>query len=70
MVGEAPITYVSRWRLEKAAAALRTADADIAGVAAAAGYDSTAALSKAFRRSIGTPPGAYHRAAQTSSRGK
>jgi AraC-like DNA-binding protein len=70
VVGEAPMRYLSRWRLEKAAAALRTADADIPAIAAAAGYDSTAAFSKAFRRSIGTPPGAYHRAARAFTRGK
>jgi AraC-like DNA-binding protein len=62
LVGEAPMAYVIRWRLRTAAVALRTTRRDVAEVAASAGYESTAAFSKAFRRLIGEPPGAYRRA--------
>jgi AraC-like DNA-binding protein len=62
LVGEAPMAYVTRWRLRTAAVALRTTQRDVADVAAAAGYESTAAFSKAFRRLMGEPPGAYRRA--------
>jgi transcriptional regulator GlxA family with amidase domain len=64
LVGEAPMGYVTRWRLRTAAVALRATRRDVAEVAAAAGYESTAAFSKAFRRLIGEPPAAYRRAAQ------
>jgi transcriptional regulator GlxA family with amidase domain len=62
LVGEAPMGYVTRWRLRTAAIALRATRRDVAEVAASAGYESTAAFSKAFRRLIGEPPGAYRRA--------
>jgi AraC-like DNA-binding protein len=62
VVGETPMAYVTRWRLRCAAVALRTTQRDLAEVAASAGYESSAAFSKAFRRLIGQPPGAYRRA--------
>jgi AraC-like DNA-binding protein len=61
LVGEPPLTYVSRWRLETAAALLQDGGLGLAEVAARVGYDSEAAFSKAFRRRFGTPPGAYRR---------
>ncbi len=60
-VGESPMQYLSRWRLQKAAALLRAGDVDIADVAARVGYESPAAFSKAFKRTIGVAPGAYRR---------
>ena len=60
------MAYVTRWRLRTAAVALRTTRRDVAEVAASAGYESTAAFSKAFRRLIGEPPGAYRRAGDGS----
>jgi AraC-like DNA-binding protein len=61
VVGEAPVQYLTRWRLQKAAALLTTRNTDVAEVAAAVGYESTAAFSKAFKRSVGVTPGAYRR---------
>jgi transcriptional regulator GlxA family with amidase domain len=61
LVGEPPMGYVARWRLRRAAAALRTTRREVAEIAASAGYESTAAFSKAFRRLIGEPPAAYRR---------
>jgi AraC-like DNA-binding protein len=62
LVGEPPMGYVARWRLRRAAVALRTTRREVAEIAASAGYESTAAFSKAFRRLIGEPPAAYRRA--------
>jgi AraC-like DNA-binding protein len=62
LVGEPPMGYVTRWRLRKAAFALRSTRREVAEIAASAGYESTAAFSKAFRRLIGEPPAAYRRA--------
>lgn len=61
LVGEPPLTYVSRWRLETAAGLLLDGALSLAEVAARVGYESEAAFSKAFRRRFGTPPGAYRR---------
>ena len=61
LVGEPPLAYVTRWRLETAAGLLRDSALSLAELAQRVGYDSEAALSKAFRRRFGAPPGAYRR---------
>jgi len=59
LVGETPMQYLTRWRLQKAAAMLRQGDADIGQVATRVGYESAAAFSKAFKRATGSTPGAF-----------
>jgi AraC-like DNA-binding protein len=58
LVGEPVMAYVTRWRMLVAHDRLRTEDTTVAAVAAAMGYRSEAAFSRAFRRVVGTPPGA------------
>ncbi len=67
MVGEPPLHYVTRWRMQRAAALLRDGQASIAQVAEAVGYESEAAFSKAFKRAMGVAPGAYRRATRPRS---
>jgi AraC family transcriptional regulator, alkane utilization regulator len=67
MVGEPPLHYVTRWRMQKAASLLRDGQSTIAQIAEAVGYDSEAAFSKAFKRALGAAPGAYRRAARPRS---
>ena len=64
LVGETPIQYLTRWRLQKAAATPHPGDADVSAAAATVGYDSIPAFSKAFKRIIGVSPGAYRRGAR------
>jgi AraC family transcriptional regulator, alkane utilization regulator len=59
LVGQSPMQYVTRVRLTKAAALLRTNSATLVEVATSIGYDSEVAFSKAFRRYFGIAPGAY-----------
>jgi AraC family transcriptional regulator, alkane utilization regulator len=59
LVGESPMQYVTRVRLTKAAALLRTNSATLVEVATSIGYDSEVAFSKVFRRYFGVAPGAY-----------
>ncbi|XYH95466.1 cupin domain-containing protein [Sorangium sp. So ce1128] len=66
-VGEPPLGYLTRLRMERATALLR-AGSTLADVAQRTGYSSEAALSHAFRQWAGTPPGAY-RKAQRETRG-
>ena len=61
LVGEAPMSYVNRWRLNRAAFWLRSCDSKVATVAARIGYESEAALGRAFKRCFGQSPGAYRR---------
>jgi len=62
LVGEPPLAYVTRWRMQKAAGLLRQSNATLADIAERVGYDSEAAFSKAFKRAVGSAPGAYRRA--------
>ena len=61
LVAETPMRYLAKWRMHKAAAALRTGELAIANIATQAGYESVAAFSKAFKRTVGVAPGAYRR---------
>lgn len=66
LVGEPPLHYVTRWRMHRAASMLRDSRRSIAEIASSVGYDSEAAFSKAFKRTQGSAPGAYRRAARSS----
>ncbi|MBN9663691.1 MAG: AraC family transcriptional regulator [Acidobacteria bacterium] len=61
LVGEPPLTYLTRLRMHRAARALRQHKLPLADAARLAGYKSEIAFGKAFRRIIGVPPGAYRR---------
>ena len=61
LVQEPPLTYLTRWRMQKASRLLETSPAGVAEVAKRVGYDAEAAFSKAFKRWIGVAPGAYRR---------
>lgn len=63
LVGEPPLAYLARWRLETAARLLRDDTLSLGEVSSRVGYESEAAFSKAFRRRFGIPPGAFRRAA-------
>ncbi|MEO6600250.1 MAG: AraC family transcriptional regulator [Polyangiaceae bacterium] len=67
LVGEPPLSYVTRWRMQKAAGMLREGKQTLAQVAAQVGYDSEAAFSKAFKRAVGSAPGAYRRGLRSGS---
>ena len=58
-VGESAISYVRRLRLERAARKLRMGAVDITEVALAAGYDSHAAFSKAYKQHFGLSPSEF-----------
>ena len=58
-VGESAIGYVRRLRLERAARKLRMGAVDITEVSLAAGYDTHAAFSKAFKQQFGLSPSEF-----------
>ena len=58
-VGESAISYIRRVRLERAGRKLRMGAVDITQVALAAGYDSHAAFSKAFKQQYGLSPSEF-----------
>src|SRR6187551_212324 len=59
LVGEPPLTYVTRWRMNLAAKALRSTEDSVERVAALVGYDSSTAFGNAFRRHLSISPGQY-----------
>lgn len=61
LIGEAPMQYLTRWRLALAAEALRSTTEAIARIAARAGYESDAAFSRAFKREFDMPPAAWRK---------
>lgn len=61
LVGEPPMTYLTRLRLGHAAGYLVATDKTLQQIARLVGYDNEASLSKAFRRTFGQAPGEYRR---------
>ncbi len=60
-VGEAPIAYLTRWRMNVAQSRLLEEDITAARLAAELGYQSEAAFNRAFTRIIGHTPGSVRR---------
>ena len=60
-LGEAPMAYLTRWRLQLSARALLSTAQSVAQVASDVGYESEAAFNRAFKRKYGLPPAAYRR---------
>jgi pimeloyl-ACP methyl ester carboxylesterase/AraC-like DNA-binding protein len=60
-VGQPPMRYLARYRLQAAAAHLAASALPIAQISYEAGFSSEAAFSKAFRREFGTPPATWRR---------
>jgi len=61
LVGEPPMHYVARWRMYVALTWLKEQETTLAELASRLGYRSEAAFSRAFKRFIGTSPGAVRR---------
>jgi AraC-like DNA-binding protein len=53
------MSYVARWRMHVAVAALKEEGATVGELAERLGYGSEAAFSRAFKRVIGASPGAF-----------
>jgi len=58
-VGEPPLAYLTGWRIALAKEALHREGSTLASVAREVGYASEFALSAAFRRTVGEPPGRW-----------
>src|SRR6185369_1812777 len=56
LLGQAPMSYLTAWRLQLASRRLRTSNDTMAEVAGAVGYSSEASFSRAFKRHVGVSP--------------
>jgi AraC-like DNA-binding protein len=59
LVGQPPMTYLKRWRLQLAGTLLRQQAVALSNVAERVGYESTPAFSRAFTHFFGMSPGRY-----------
>jgi AraC-like DNA-binding protein len=60
-VGQPPMQYLAQWRMQLAANLLAETNAKVSDVALRVGYDSEAAFSRAFKKSVGVPPAEWRR---------
>jgi AraC-like DNA-binding protein len=63
-VGEAPLEYLTRWRMYKAGCLLREGELGLAEIADAVGYESSGAFNRAFQRIYAHTPGEFRRQAR------
>jgi AraC-like DNA-binding protein len=61
LVGQPPMQYLARWRMQIAAGLLAGGGASVAQVAVEVGYASEAAFSRAFKKLVGVPPASWRR---------
>jgi len=61
VVGEGPLTYLTRWRMHRAAQLLASGVHSMSEVAQSVGYETDSAFAKAFKRHMGATPGAFRR---------
>ena len=63
-VGESPMAYVSKWRMDVACRRLAASNQSVDQVAADLGYDSLPAFSRAFKKQVGLSPARWRQSAR------
>ena len=58
-LGESPIAYLTRWRLQLGAEMLGSTNRSVAQIAGEVGYESEAAFNRAFKREFAIPPARF-----------
>jgi AraC-like DNA-binding protein len=58
-LGEPPMSYLTRWRLQIGARLLKSSSRSVAEIAAEVGYESEAAFNRAFKREFEAPPARF-----------
>jgi AraC-like DNA-binding protein len=66
-IGQPPMQYLTRWRMQLASGLLRDTGAKLVEVALGVGYESEAAFSRAFKREVGVSPGSWRREGRPES---
>lgn len=61
LIGEPPMQYLARWRMQVAAGLLATTREGVASIAGRVGYASEAAFNRAFKKCVGEPPATWRR---------
>lgn len=67
IIGQAPIEYLTNWRMQLAAERIKSGQESLAAIAADVGYESEAAFNRAFKRVTGVTPGRWRDGATPGS---
>lgn len=66
-LGEPPVAYLTRWRLQMAAQMLAATNYSVAQIASEVGYESEPGFNRAFKRQFGHPPARYRTQAKAAA---
>jgi AraC-like DNA-binding protein len=61
VLGQTPLEYLTRWRMHKAGAMIRSSKTSFSEVASTVGYGSQSSFSRVFRREMGVAPREHRR---------
>jgi AraC-like DNA-binding protein len=61
ILGQTPLEYLTRWRMYRAGAMIRSNNTSLSEAASAVGYGSESSFSRVFRRVMGSAPREYRR---------
>lgn len=67
-LGEPPMSYLTRWRLQLGAQKLKGTNRSVAEIAEEVGYESEAAFNRAFKREYAVPPARFRNESRASGR--
>ncbi len=67
VVGDAPLTYLAKWRMHRAIQMMRDPELSLGEIGRRVGYETESAFGKAFKRSLGATPGQYRRQQEASA---
>ena len=65
-LGEPPMSYLTRWRLQLGAHRLKSSSSSVLEIAAEVGYESEPAFNRAFKREFGLPPARFRNQSKSS----
>jgi AraC-like DNA-binding protein len=65
-LGEPPVAYLTRWRLQLGAQLLSSSNYSVAQIAGEVGYESEAAFNRAFKREFSVPPARFRTQTRSS----
>jgi len=69
-LGEPPMAYLTRWRLQLAAQMLTSTSYSVAQIAAEVGYESEPAFNRAFKRQFNLPPARFRSESKIAKNGR
>jgi AraC-like DNA-binding protein len=68
-LGEPPMTYLSKWRLQLGARMLTSTSFSVARISGEVGYESEPAFNRAFKREFGAPPARFRTRVRSARHG-